>query len=508
MNLLRRVLGWILQLLSPEAEPRARRWDPHINPVDVHRIARELRLKEEGRRLGAAGVPLDTDTTLSGPEEHARLAIEQARSDYLEWGQLRLRSLNAELTRLDVTPTLKAGEDGAEEFERLAAAAITANAPEIRQLADTARARQQEFDRFRGEHGRKDLPHYPSGMLKVLGWVFAIFLVVVEALLNASFFAKGLSGGLIDGFTEALIASMLNVLVCLALGALAIRYLNHVHPAGKLAGFAGLIVAAAFVTALALVVSHYREALVLGLDNAQSAAVSNLLDDPFGLRQVSSWYLFCVSLVFGLLAIADGYKLDDAYPGYGKLHRQLMAAIEDYTMAVSELQEHLDDIKAKALERLDRALAHSGASIVSYKNVISDKKRCRADLHNLILDAQPMLKTLLAEFRTENTVARREKGFGVPAAFATVPELEDRVKDLPQFSTERDEECLSDQERALGRFIQIEPEIRGRIQAAYNAQFSSLNTLFGHFEGTDLASRIGQRDNATERTGSIALEGS
>lgn len=508
MELARRLLRWMLQLLSPAAQPsRASQWDPQTNPVDVQKIARELRLREEGRRLGAAGVPLDLDTTLCSAEEHALLAIEQARSDYLEWGQLRLRSLKGELDRLDVRGPIKAAEDAADEFERLASAAITANATQIGQLADTARARQAEFQRFRDSHNRSDLPHYPVGMWKVLAWTFAIFLITVEALLNASFFAKGLSGGLIDGFTEALIASMLNVLVCLAFGALAIRYVNHVRLGGKVLGIGGVFLSVGFVITLALLVSHYREALVLRLADPQSAAITNILADPLGLKQVSSWYLFFVSVAFGALALADGYKLDDPYPGYGQLHRQLTSAVEEYTAAMDEMHGHLEMLKSEALAKLDRALAKSGASIASFKGVISDKARCRADLNNLIFDAEPMLRALLAEFRTENIVARREKGYGVPPSFASIPAVEDRAKDMPDFSTEADEKSLQAQEQALHRLIEVEPQIRGRIQAAYNAKFGSLNTLFGHFDGVDLMSRIVTSSTA-QPVGEVALGGS
>jgi hypothetical protein len=300
---------------------------------------------------------------------------------------------------------------------------------------------------------------------------------------------------------------MLNVLVGLALGALAIRYVNHVRLRGKALGFAGLVLAIAFVIALALLVSHYREALVLRLHNPQSAAITNILADPVGLKQVSSWYLFFVSVAFGALALADGYKLDDRYPGYGQLHRQLTAAVEEYTSAIDEMHGHLEKLKSEALEKLDRVLARSGACIASFKGVVSDKARCRADLNNLIFDAEPMLRVLLAEFRTENIVARREKGYGVPPSFAFIPPLEDRAKDMPDFSTEADGRSLKAQEEALHRLIEIEPEIRGRIQAAYNAKFGSFNTLFGHFDGVDLASRI-LTPSAAQPVGQIVLGGS
>lgn len=485
---MRKIMEW----LSPKPKRSARKWDPNTNPIDVQKIAKNRRLKEEGARLGAAGVPLDTETSLCAPETQAVLAIEQARTDYIEWGQLRLKSLNGELTRLDVTQTLTAAAESADEFERLAGADITANASSIKQLEEVATSRQQELERFRKEHNRLDLPHYLQGLHKTLAWVFAVFLIAVEALLNASFFAKGLSGGLIDGFAEAAIAASLNVLVCLAAGSTVVRYVNHVKIGPKLFGIVMSALTVAFVLVLALMVAHYREALVMGLEDAQSVAIQTFLAEPIALKEVSSWYLFLIGVLFGAFAVWDGYKIDDRYPDYGKLYRRTLEAVEAYTAALGELHEHLSELKKTMLANIDRALSHSGSSIVSYKNVISDKERCNGDLSNMIKDSPAMLNALLAEFRTENIVARKPHGYAVPPSFSTTALLQDLK--VPNFDTIADKEILAKQETLLADFMIKAPQVRSRIQAGYNAHFNSLHTLTSHFGG--IASRTQETPKA------------
>jgi hypothetical protein len=50
MNFLRRIIEW----LTAKQEPVAKKWDPQTNPIDIQAIARQLCLREEGARLGAA----------------------------------------------------------------------------------------------------------------------------------------------------------------------------------------------------------------------------------------------------------------------------------------------------------------------------------------------------------------------------------------------------------------------------------------------------------------------
>jgi hypothetical protein len=479
MKLFRTFWGW----LSQKQSGAAHRWDPITNPVDVAKIARDLRLREEGARLGALGFPQDTETSLCGPEEQAVRAIGQARTDYLEWGQMRLRSLNGELTRLDVTQELIAAAESGEEFERQAAAVITANAPAVQRLQEMAASRQLEFDRFRLENKRLNLPHYPQGLHKALAWVFAFFLITVEAVLNARFFAKGLEGGLIEGFSEAAIAATLNVTFCFIAGCTVIRFIHHVKTGPKLFGLVMTLMTGGVIVGLALVVAHYREALVLGLDDAQSVAIQTLVASPFTLKEVSSWYLFMIGIIFGLAALFDGYKTDDSYPGYGNVHRKTVEAADAYSNAIDQLHEHLSELKEAMLAKVEGALNHSATAIVSFKDVIAAKEKCGHDLANAIKDAPSGLAVLLGEFRMENVMARMAQGHAKPPSFNVTPVLHDL--EIPDFDTAYDRISLGKQETLRAEFLNKAPEIRARIQAGYNnANFDSLHTLVSHFSGT------------------------
>jgi hypothetical protein len=476
MGLFRKLLEW----LSPKPKHLKRRWDPQTNPIDIDAIEKALKLREDGARLGAVGIPLHSDTHLCGPETKALLAIEQARTDYVEWGQLRLKSLNGELTRLDVTPSIHAGEDSANEFERLASVQITANAPEIRRLEVIATSRREAFERFREANKRLELPHYPQGWQKTLRYAAALALIAVEAVANSQFFAQGLAGGLLQGFGQALLAAALNVAVCFAAGHYAVKLVNHVKPAKVILGVVSILLVSCFILGLGLLVAHYREALVLGLVNAESAAFHSFLASPFGLTEVSSLVLLLVSVGFAILAVYDGYTLDDSYPGYGSEHRKLLEAQEAYTGGIDSLHDMLEQLKTNQLEKVDYALSHSETAIVSIKNVISDKDRCRDDLCNMIADSPSMLSALLADFRTENIAERQRNGHATPNSFSSQPTLHELR--VPDFDTTKDLQSLARQEALLTEFRSKAPQFRAHIQSGFTAHFNSLRTLTSHFE--------------------------
>ena len=99
MSFLRKIWDW----LKSSRREIHRNWHPDLNPIDIQKISRELNLKSEAQRLGVAGVPSENAEKLSGPEASVVFMIEQARTNYMSWGGLRLGGVNDELSRKDIT---------------------------------------------------------------------------------------------------------------------------------------------------------------------------------------------------------------------------------------------------------------------------------------------------------------------------------------------------------------------------------------------------------------------
>lgn len=493
MRLLSKLWEWI----RSRPNRSSRKWHPDLNPIDIQKISSELNLKDEAKRLGAAGVPRETDQKLAAPEASVVFKVEEARQNYMNWGELRLASLNQELSRKDITQQINQARRADEEFEGMAGAKLTAESSTLRDLGDVARARKEELDRFKHKNGLNRLPLVPQGNEKLVIVVIAFALVGAEAFLNMSFFAKGLSTGLLGGFVEAGIAATVNVAISFIFGVYFVRCIHHIKLLPKLFGYLTGAVIGCFILTMAFGIAHYRDALVMGADNAMSLGLQTLLASPTGLKENSSWLLFLVSVVFGVIAVYDGYKIDDPYPSYGNAFRLADEAIKDYNAEVDELHDYLEEIKTEMLAKLERTASHSEASVSICQNLIGDKQRSGNDLTNAVAGAANALHALLQEFRNENSISRGDKP--PPSYFDVWPKL--RELKIPDFSTTADEMNLAVQRQLLDSFLSEFQDIRARIQTAFNTRFNALQTLDAHFIQPEKALSLDSSGDTTDANG-------
>jgi hypothetical protein len=187
---------------------------------------------------------------------------------------------------------------------------------------------------------------------RVLPAVVLLIFVLVEAVINGSFLAVGIEGGLIGGWLLAAGISCINVVLLGGmLGARSLRWLNHRRLGPKVLG--GLFFCCVIILAYSsnLWVAHYRDAL-LGPDpdNASAAARSVWLAhpvNPLSVNNVESLWLLVLGLVFTTIGIIDGYHLDDPYPGYGRFYIDHTRRQADYQLLFQKSFDELRDVAQK-----------------------------------------------------------------------------------------------------------------------------------------------------------------
>jgi hypothetical protein len=436
---------------------------PGLQPLDVDRLAAELDLAVEARRLGLAGLPSADATALSGPEAQVLQRIEQARHAAVEQAARRLSVIDADLARQDRFARLRRTAEADREFERAALALVAEREPLLRTLRDAARARRSELQRFAARHGLQRDPEDPSPSARLLLAGLLVLMVVLEGVANAFFFAQGLSTGLVGGFVEAALFAALNVGIAYLLGRHAVRQLAHAHPLRKLLGLLGLAAAVAAMTAIGLGIAHLRDEMAAGGGpRAADAALGALRAAPLALAAVSSWALFGLSLLFALGALADGWKSDDPYPGYGRVGRRARLALDDHAAELDELREALAALREAHVARLDDDVAHVRAALVVADGLLADKRATATRMQHALEEAARVLQALLQRFRTDNELARA--GAPRPPRFDSLPPL--APLDLPEIDLRADEAALARDRQALAQLEARMPALRSNIQAA------------------------------------------
>ena len=473
MGLLGRFWSW----LTASTRGSLDKGHPDLNPLDVDQLIKDLRLAEEGKRLGEAGLPAPDAKALSFPEAAAVQRVEKARQDYVDWAVLRFNVLSRDIGKRNVTQSVNRARQADKEFERRASGLLSEQEGALRSLGDTAMRRKSELAAFQAEHGLNREANYPTGTGKFLRVGLLLVLIVVEGACNATFFAQGLTTGLLGGFVWAGILAALNVLVAYLLGLFGVRYLNHRSFGWKLLGIFCAVAALVAMMGIGLGIAHYRDALTSeALDPAKSAYQA-YTESPTQLADLSSWSLFGISILFAAIALFDGLFFDDLYPGYGAISRRTQEAIDDHEDELATMRTQLEELKEEELKSLDQALQESQAAVAVFETLIDDKRSASSRLSNAFRNADNSLDALLKKFRTENQF--HCAGLARPSYFDSTPEL--RKLDVPDFDTTADEDALAKQRELVEKLLEEIQQVRASIQASFSQQFDRLKPLDTHF---------------------------
>ena len=211
--------------------------------------------------------------------------------------------------------------------------------------------RRTEIEAFRKRHRLEREARYPLSRK----WHYALLalMALVEIGLNNVFFAVGNELGILGAVLEAFVVTILNLGVAFVLGRTALPELVHRNYARKTVGLALVLVGIVFLAAFNLFVAHYRE-LLGGTrpDDAVLRAWPEFLADPLGLTVFSSWILFGLGLFMAFLALVDGFKADDPYPGYGEVDRRYNEALHEFAATRDELMADLEERKDEVVNAL------------------------------------------------------------------------------------------------------------------------------------------------------------
>ena len=170
---------------------------------------------------------------------------------------------------------------------------------------------------------------------------------------------RGLEGGLVAGIGIAIGIALANVaFLGLFLGTRGLRWLCHRNRGVKLAGFSLCLFALTGGVYGNLGVAHYRDLLSGGTPEfASRLAIEALHTRPFEIADILSGILFVLGFFFCLGAAVDGFKMDDPYPGYGRLARRWDRAHEAYVNTKNDLLNDLESIRDDSLAAVRQAKA-------------------------------------------------------------------------------------------------------------------------------------------------------
>ena len=281
-------------------------------------------------------------------------------------------------------------------------------------------------------------------------------LLGIESIINGSLFASGSAQGIFGGWSIAVLISAVNVIFGFMVGAYWGKQAWSIHIPMKFIGLIGLSVWASFTVAFNLAVGHIRsvyeesanlvnlgEASIIssqGFDPWRDGFI-NFLANPIGLENFLSWVLVFVGILFAIIALFDGLKIDDKYPGYGPIVKKLKAAQEELHYEVDELKNSSSNYADEYLEKGDTERRRLNQEAIALReNHDFTKERVKQEYPKYCNYYAENFKNLINAYRNYNMDARFDEP---PEYFSKEPSFDwdtnNRDEQLDKLSNKIDE---------------------------------------------------------------------
>lgn len=392
-------------------------------PLDLERIKSDLGLQISAQQNGERDIPASDSSGYDDIESKIVNLIETERTRTLNEFNQSLTTYNERLASLSIEARLS-------EVKVAAAFAVSEFKSDVHQAKDDLTLAQEavsEQDKylisFRQANGLTRPADYPNSWILHVGIILLAFLI--EAFANATFLAQGSEFGLFGGFMEAIIFAAINIGVAWLVGRKVIPMLVHKSVFKKVIGG---VLFLAWLPALCLfnvALAHYRDAL--GGDNPEQAAklvIQTLATNPFAISDFKSGIMIGMGCLLGIVALMDGFKMDDPYPKYGHLHKKRAQAFTRYANLKHDLLEKFKDTRDEAVDGLTELKRDLVKKREEHDRIIANRRNLLAtfEAHQNYLESCG--QTLLNFYRTQNMTYRKS---AAPARFKTQWKIERRI---------------------------------------------------------------------------------
>jgi hypothetical protein len=441
--------------------------------LSVNGIVNRFNLIEEAKKLGSLGLPPYHSKELSGVELEVVRYIELERARIQQDCLSNLEQLDACIAETQTHQfDLKTGLLTA-DFEREALVILNRQRSWLDKLATSAKNKLKELHTFKTTHQLSREASYPDGAALFFRYALLLLLVSFEGVFNATFFAEGLSTGLLGGFFYAVTLASINVFTAFILGKTAVRWCFHIQPALKAVGIAALIITLCLTAFNALAIGHLRNAILLESASPTVDALQSLLISPVGFNDLMAWVLFLVTIGFGIAAMVDGLFVDDLYPGYGDISRRAKAAVEEFEEEFEEVRAELEEIKQENMDALDAEIVKANQLLLRFAQQIEDKKAIYKFWTQKLNDSEVVLYATLRAFRSENTKHRNDSL--LPAYFDTLPTL--REVSIPKADVQSHEVEMQDMQINIKQIEASLPSRKAHIHQLFDSHIKQIDFL-------------------------------
>lgn len=339
---------------------------------------------------------------------------------------------------------------------------------ELKQLKVQYTVALDDLQAFKRQHGLRREADYPLSKTKSVGLLF--FMLIIETVLNANFFAQGADLGFLGGAIQAFVISVLNVSIGCMVGAFILRWKNHISSFRSLLGLIGTILCGTIALIGNLLVGHYRDAMSIDPDNGARVALIQFLDGPFSLQDFNSWILVALGLIVFFLALYKGYTWDDTYPGYGQIDRRVQNAKDELMATKTELTDTIHEIYEEHVENSEKYYKKMQKDKQQLEVLFSSMRNDFVLYRNYLSNLKNAYQYLITLYRQTN---KKERSSLPPSYFNEPVVISlDELTDV-QEPTDRRQQFEIYLTKAASDF----PEIKNKLLTAQSEKVQRINEI-------------------------------
>jgi hypothetical protein len=374
--------------------------------LDLDDLSRYLKVESNGEHNGKNNYPASTAKKPDAFEGKIISFFNKRLSKLNERANNELSKLNTSIAYPSINDLKKQLEAMSNNVYKNVEHSTRIRLNELKNEKKHLENAESDYSSFREKFDLVRLPHYPDSKFFVIALVIAFWLA--ETIMNGFFFAKGSDLGLIGGWFEAGAVSFINIFFAFLVGIFA-RQVNHPSTGRKIIAWSTIAGYALFSFVFNLFVGHYRDMIGVNTANVAESILPRVLESPFGINDVFSWLLVMGGMFFALLALIDGYKSDDPFPGYGKQDRKLRNDRDTYQEVLEESVEEIESERELAISQLESLKKSVKSEMTNLAHIRDLKATANTRYLQQIEATIGQANTVLKKYRQHNIMSRSEE---------------------------------------------------------------------------------------------------
>ncbi|HEY3100100.1 MAG TPA: hypothetical protein VGL14_14400 [Methylomirabilota bacterium] len=327
-------------------------------------------------------------------------------------------------------------------------------------------------------------------------------LALVEWVSLSTFYAEGSDFGLLGGVLIAMGLSVVNISLAILAGSL-LRFVNHQRARPRLLALTAATFLYACFLLVTLTAAHYRVAtndiaqsqpsvsahsatpvpslVPTDLDQWRAARLAwqRFASNPVGFDDVFSWILVVLALVFGIFASYKGYRLDDPYPGYGELDRELRRRRATYEAAKVAYCRVVDHVFDRTLQEQAHLLSEVKSNLEYYQQLVSKSEDERRAFARDAAELHDACNIVLKRYRQTNLRVRVSPA---PTYFNDGIDFEPYLIRAPAGISENEQRLSRSYESAMKDFSDLARQNNATVQGLRTAEIRRRDYYFSKLE--------------------------